>query len=104
MIKSLWNDEAGVVLSAELVLIMTIVVIGMVVGLAQLQAATLGELGDVARSTADLDQSYSTPGYKTVNGNHVISYSAGASYTDTADTCDCCDVVLLCDCNAKGEK
>ena len=33
MLKKLWNDEVGVILSAELVLIATILVIGMIVGL-----------------------------------------------------------------------
>ena len=33
MLKRLWNDECGVILSAELVLIGTILVIWMIVGL-----------------------------------------------------------------------
>ena len=33
MLRTLWNDEAGVVISAELVLVLTIAVIAMIVGL-----------------------------------------------------------------------
>ena len=33
MLKRLWNDEGGAIISAELVLVATILVIGMIVGL-----------------------------------------------------------------------
>ena len=39
MLKTLWNDECGVILSAELVLIATILVLGMIVGLVELQCS-----------------------------------------------------------------
>ena len=47
MLKTLWNDEAGVILSAEIVLIGTILVIGMIVGLVELQCSVVGELSDL---------------------------------------------------------
>ena len=37
MFRKLWNDEAGFVVSAELVLIATILVLGMIVGLSEVQ-------------------------------------------------------------------
>ena len=45
--KNLWNDEDGVILSAEIVLIGTVLVIGMMVGLVELQVAVVGELSDL---------------------------------------------------------
>ena len=37
--KALWNDESGMILSAELILIVTIGVLGLVTGLACVQQA-----------------------------------------------------------------
>ncbi len=45
---SLWNDESGVILSAEIVLIGTILVLGMIVGLVELQCAIVAELSDLS--------------------------------------------------------
>ena len=49
--KTLWNklitNESGLILSAELVLILTIGVIGMVTGLACVQQAVVYELNDL---------------------------------------------------------
>ena len=55
--KSLWNDEAGIILSAEIVLIGTILVLGMLVGLVELQCAVDAELSDLSSSIGNLDQS-----------------------------------------------
>jgi hypothetical protein len=40
MIKALWNDEAGVIVSAEIVLVGTILVLGMITGLVELQGGS----------------------------------------------------------------
>ena len=58
MLKSLWNDECGVILSAELVLIATILVLGMVVGLVELQCAVVAELSDLGDAFGNLDRFY----------------------------------------------
>ena len=60
--KSLWNDEYGVIMSAEIVLIGTILVLGMIVGLVELQFAVVFELNDLSSAIGNLDQSYSTSG------------------------------------------
>ncbi|MCA9115749.1 MAG: branched-chain amino acid aminotransferase [Planctomycetaceae bacterium] len=46
----LWNDERGFILSAELVLIATIVVLTLTVGLSEVSFSVHKELTDVARS------------------------------------------------------
>ena len=60
MIKNFLNDENGVIVSAEIVLVATILVLGMVVGLAELQSAIVGELSDVAtdRKSTRLNSSH----------------------------------------------
>lgn len=97
MIKSLWNDEAGVILSAELVLIATILVLGMIVGLVELQTAVVTELGDLATSFGALDQSFNTSGFRSTSGNHRKSATFGAGVLDVSDSCDCDAIQIVCD-------
>src|SRR5436190_23370644 len=59
---ALLNDEAGFIVSAELVLISTITVIGMVVGLSEVAIGINNELEDDGSAFGALNQSYSDPG------------------------------------------
>jgi hypothetical protein len=83
MLRKLWNDEAGFIVSAELVLVATILVIGMIVGLASLRDAVVTELADVGHAVANINQSYS---YNGVNGHS--STTAGSLFVDFRDFCD----------------
>ncbi|HCP13083.1 MAG TPA: hypothetical protein DIT89_12185 [Planctomycetaceae bacterium] len=104
MIKNFLNDENGVIVSAEIVLVATILVLGMVVGLAELQSAIVGELSDVATAFGNVDQSYSTSGYVSYKASGGIkSRTYGASYYDVPDECDC-DENLSIVCDDPGEK
>ncbi len=104
MIKNFLNDENGVIVSAEIVLVATILVLGMVVGLAELQSAIVGELSDVASAFGNVDQSYSTSGYVSYKASGGIkSRTYGASYYDVPDECDC-DENLSIVCDDPGEK
>ena len=49
-IKRLWGDEDGMILSSEVVLVGTILVIGSIAGLSSLQYAVTHELNDTARA------------------------------------------------------
>jgi hypothetical protein len=62
MLRKLWNDQGGFILSAELVLVATIVVIGMIVGLVSLRNQVVQELVNVGQSNGTLSQSYSFSG------------------------------------------
>ena len=81
--KNFINDEAGFIVSAELVLVATILVIGMIVGLSEVQTAVVHELNDVANAIGAINQSYS---YKGFTG--CKSVTAGASFQDAFDVCD----------------
>ena len=83
MLKNFWNDEAGAVISAELAIVLTITVIGMVTGLSSLRDAVILELADVGAAIGSLNQSY------TVSGVVAHSAATGPSiYVDVADFCD----------------
>lgn len=103
MVKKLWSDEHGVILSAELVLISTILVLGLITGLVELQCSIVAELSDLASAFGNLDQSYQISGFASSKGNGQFkARTHGASYSDRADTGDC-DQNLTLVCNDPGE-
>ena len=52
MLKRLWRDEGGAILTTELILIMVLTVIGMIVGLTALRDAVDYQLADLAAAIA----------------------------------------------------
>ena len=90
--KALWRDfvgdEAGVILSAELIIILTIAVLGMVVGLSNVQQGVLGEFNDLTMAFQSLNQSYGTPSYRGCLKNWGrTSWMSGSSFFDVYDGC-----------------
>ena len=81
--KKFWSDEAGFIVSAELVLIATILVLGMIVGLVSVRDQVVQELGDIAIAIGVINQSYSFSG---ITGH--TSQTAGSILLDTVDVCD----------------
>lgn len=90
-LKMLLNDEAGFIISAELVLVMTIGVLSMVVGLTAVRDAVVHELNDVSHAIGSVSQSYSVTGLK--KPGH--SFTAGFGFNDNADECDCKAIRLV---------
>jgi len=83
MMRQLWADENGFVVSTELALIATILVIGMVVGLTTIRDQVVQELADIAGMVSQLNQSYS---FSAITGHH--SSTAGSYGVDLIDSCD----------------
>ena len=83
LILSFWNDEAGFIVSAELVLISTIAVLAMVVGLSEVARAINQELDDVAAAFGSINQSFR---YQGLTGHGGVSN--GSSFHDQLDFCD----------------
>lgn len=99
MMKALLNDEAGFVVSAELVLIATLLVIGLIVGLSEVQHAVVAELNDVADAIGNVNQSYYYTGFsknKTYGGG-IAAYTRGSAWADTTDDCDDNQCDIACD-------
>jgi Flp pilus assembly pilin Flp len=84
--NQLWNDEAGFIVSIELILIATIAIIGLISGLAAVRDAVVSELSDVAGAIQDLNQSYTFQGVL----GHAAS-TAGSDFNDALDFCDSVD-------------
>ena len=97
MFQELWKDEAGVIVSAELVLVGTILVIGMIVGLVELQTSVVDELNDLGEAIGSTNQSFSTSsiaGQKT--DGSVKAATAGSYFTDSQDSCDGNECAIVC--------
>tara|TARA_R110002072_G_scaffold302710_2_gene487865 strand:- start:499927 stop:500199 length:273 start_codon:yes stop_codon:yes gene_type:complete len=80
----LLNDEAGFLLSAELILISTVLVLGMVVGLSEVSHAINNELFDVATAFDNVNQSYRYDGMFDDHGS-----SHGSRYGDYSYDISC---------------
>ena len=83
VLHRLWADEAGFVVSTELVLVGTMLVLGMIVGLTELRNQVVQELGDLAVAIGSIEQSYY---YSSVTGHTAAT--AGSLFDDTDDVCD----------------
>ena len=97
---ALWNDERGFILSAELVLIATLCVIGLITGLTLVRDSVAGEFGDIASAMRSLDQSYSYSGfraYKTNRCGGCKAYTAGSCFNQKGEQCEA-DIVSFGTC------
>ena len=98
MLNQFLNDEAGFIISAELVLVATILVIGLVVGLSEVQHAINTELNDVADAIGSLNQSYAFSGFhKLDQSGQLHAYSRGSLFVDVVDDCDNNQCAIACD-------
>lgn len=105
MLKKLWINEAGFIISAELTLVLTISVLGMIVGLSHVALAVNQELHDVGQAIGALNQSYSFVGYHCCKiGNHgcYTSSVSGSAFSDSQDVCDC-DILGIVSATSKSE-
>ena len=89
------NDECGAIVSAEIVLVLTVLVLGVIVGLSEVAVAVNTELNDISNAIGRLDQSYFVTGFHSKDGK-LKSSVAGSSFkdgVDDGDTNDTCDIV-----------
>lgn len=80
--KSLLNDEAGFIVSAELALIATVAVLGLVVGLSEVAYNVNQELEDVGAAASGLDQTFFA---NCVSGHQGGKHGSG--FSDCEDYC-----------------
>lgn len=74
LLKKLIDDESGIIVSSEIVLVGTILVIGCIVGLSSLSYAVNNELNDVAHAC---DNSYHGYSARATRNNYVMTASQG---------------------------
>lgn len=88
--RSLLRDERGFVITAELILISTVLVLGLVAALSAVKTAVAGELVDVANAVGSLNQSYYTHGFKgcRTSTGVVRARTYGSAFLDRSDSTD----------------
>ena len=64
LLARLWNETDGAILSAEIMLVATILVIGVIVGLKSVRDSVVTELADVAEAVGSASQKHHD------HGNH----------------------------------
>lgn len=82
-IARFWNEEVGAVVSAEIMLAATILVLGVIVGLKSVRDSIATELADVGQAFSNINQSYCYSG----TSGHGAS-SGGGHFQDQQDYCD----------------
>lgn len=82
--NALLNDENGFIVSAELIIIATIVVLAMAVGLSEVSFSVNNELEDVGSAVDTMNQSFYANGVQSVGKGGT----AGSGFEDFADNCD----------------
>jgi hypothetical protein len=81
--QAMKKKQGGFVMTSELLLLSTTIVIGLVVGLTTMRDAVTAEMEDVAEAIGSLDQSYAYDGIKNAEGTAEIS---GSGFIDAVDT------------------
>ncbi|NQV27860.1 MAG: hypothetical protein HQ518_26215 [Rhodopirellula sp.] len=87
LMRQLWQDEAGVIVSTEIILIMMILVFGMIAGLVSFRDAVTQELADTGLMVNTLNQSYSFSGNTNTSGA-LNAQTPASVFTDETDLND----------------
>ena len=86
------KNNGGFIVSLELLLISTILVIGLITGLVAVRDATVHELEDTAAAINNIDQSYAYHGlehqgvYNSQQDPGCRDFTAGSAYFDDPET------------------
>jgi len=95
-LKWLHEDEAGFIISAEMVLVMTIGVLAMAVGLTAIRDSVAHEMNDVSHAVGAVSQSYNVTGlHKGRDNGNGHACLKGFGFNDHADECDCHVIELV---------
>lgn len=89
-ISHFWNDESGTIVSAEIILVITIAGIGMIAGLTTYRDAAVMEMADLATAIGQFNQSYSLSSVilsTTIAGTVYNASIAGSTFNDDPDWC-----------------
>lgn len=82
-VPKLSRKQGGFVLTTELVLLSTVLVVGLVAGMVTMRDAITAEMEDVSEAIGQLDQTYAFNGI--VNGHNTAAVE-GSVFNDSTDT------------------
>ena len=75
VLQTFWLDQAGVLVSAEMVIVVTLCILAMLAGISEITVAITAELRSLSRGVEQLNQSYQFYG-----GRGAFSSVAGSQY------------------------
>lgn len=91
------GDETGFIVSAELILILTLFICAAAVGFGVVKDAIATELNDISDAIGAVDQSYNVSGIQAPrdeeNGFHGTC--SGFGFVDGQDQCDCQVITII---------
>jgi hypothetical protein len=95
MLRTLFNDETGFVVSAEILVIFTLIFCAAVVGFAVIRDSLVHEMHDVSEAIGAVSQSYNVTGLRKARSNgDYHARCSGFGFNDRADNCDCVGITL----------
>ena len=95
MLRTLMLDESGFVVSAEILVIFTLIFCAAVVGFAVIRDSIVHEMHDVSEAIGALDQSYNYRGIRAdLEGAGTHAVCSGSGFNDEEDDCDCKGITL----------
>jgi len=101
LLKALRQDEYGVILSAEIVIVGTLLVLGVMTGMVCLQKSVNGELGDLAKAVDSIDQTYSYSGHRKAgvyrNSGGCCAFTAGSAFNNNECNTACTNDLVGCE-------
>lgn len=95
MVRNFIHDEAGFIISSELIVIVTLLFCGTVVGLTVVRDSVTHELHDISEAVGSVSQSYNVTGLRKGAGyTRDHARVSGFGFNDTSDDCDCIGIRL----------
>lgn len=88
LLKRLWQDEDGFLISLEAILYAIMLVFGMIVGMQVLRDAAAQELADLGMAIGAINNSYVIAGIAAPANGGTGSSVSGSTFTDATDMND----------------
>ena len=89
LLSRFWKEEAGVLISLELILAAIMLVFGLVAGMQILRDAAAQELADLGMAIGAINNSFVMTGIAGPDkGTGNVSFMLGSIFTDNQDNCD----------------
>ena len=82
-LQSLWRDEQGFILSTEMTMVASVLVLGLMAGAVTVRDQLVQEMADVSMAISNYNQSYSFSGITACSAS-----TAGMQFRDDNDFCD----------------
>jgi hypothetical protein len=94
VISKLLSDQTGFVVSAEVMVIVTLLFCATVVGYAVVRDALVQELGDIGEMVGSVSQSYNVTGIQKRKNDGFHARCSGFGFNDNSDACDCQGITI----------